>query len=134
MCCGNEVESHSHRVLSLANGAADGVQKQRDARTALSAADIRGEKTKAALRGEGVSASFLPECTCGVTPRGGRAPCRASVSADLVRVTNLLQEDTELSGSDRLSVGVKGRGVTTASSEKSRSPPRGLSDKSGVGD
>lgn len=91
-------------------------------------------KTKAALRGEGVSASFLPECTCGVTPRGGRAPCRASVSADLVRVTNLLQEDTELSGSDRLSVGVKGREVTTASSEKSRSPPRGLSDKSGVGD
>lgn len=91
-------------------------------------------KTKAALRGEGVSASFLPERTCGETPRGGRAPCRASVSADLVRVTNLLQEDTELSGSDGLSVGVKGREVTTASSEKSHSPPWGLSDKSGVGD
>lgn len=135
MCCGNEVESHSHSASSLVNGAADGVQKTlRNARTALSAADICGRKTKAALRGEGVYASLLAECTCGVTPRGGRAPCRASVSADLVRVTNLLQEDTELSGSDRLSVGVKGRAVTSASSEKSLSPPRGLSDKSGVGD
>lgn len=127
MCCYNEVESDSLAGFSS-------VQKQQSGRMELSAADICGEKQRRPCAARAFPHPPTPQCTCVVTPRGGSAPCRASVSADLVRVTNLLQEDTELSASDRLSIGVKGREVKMASSEKSRSPPRGLSDKSGVGD